>query len=80
MIQIKALANTDTNTWPDEFVKVYLNKYLADQENEDGNGELDSKTLVFKDYLYCKIIFCHKVACDVYVMIFLFSGKILFRF
>ena len=80
MIQIKALANTDTNTWPDKFVKVYLNKYLADQENEDGNGELDSKTLVFKDYLCCKIIFCHKVACDVYITIFLFSGKILFRF
>ena len=35
VIQIKALANTDTATWPDEFVKVYLNNYIADQENED---------------------------------------------
>ena len=25
VIQIKALANNDTATWPDEFVKVYLN-------------------------------------------------------
>ena len=29
VIQIKALANTDTATWPDEFVKSYLNNYLA---------------------------------------------------
>ena len=29
VIQIKALANTDTATWPDEFVKIYLNNYLA---------------------------------------------------
>ena len=35
VIQIKALANTDTGTWPDEFVKVKLNNYLASQENED---------------------------------------------
>ena len=25
MIQIKTSASTDTATWPDEFVKVYLN-------------------------------------------------------
>ena len=29
VIQINALANTDTSIWPDEFVTVYLNKYLA---------------------------------------------------
>ena len=34
VIQIKALANADTATWPDEFVKVYLTNYLAGQENE----------------------------------------------
>ena len=32
--QIKALANTDTATWPDEFVKVCLNNYLAGKEND----------------------------------------------
>ena len=31
LFQIKALANTDTTTWPDEYVKVHLNNYLADQ-------------------------------------------------
>ena len=35
VIQLKALANTNTATWPDEFVKVYLNNHLAGQENED---------------------------------------------
>ena len=35
MIQIKALANTDTATWPYEFLNVYLNSYLAGQENEE---------------------------------------------
>ena len=29
VIQIKAFANTDTTTWLDEFVKVYLSNYLA---------------------------------------------------
>ena len=48
MIQIKALANTDTATWPDEFVKVYLNNYLAGQENEDCIGKLDSEVVVIK--------------------------------
>ena len=40
--QVKALANTDTATWPDEFVTVYLNNYLAGQENEGCIGKLDS--------------------------------------
>ena len=40
MFQIKALANTDTGTWPDEFVKLYLNNYLAGQENEACIGEV----------------------------------------
>ena len=48
MIQIKALANTDTATWPDEFVKVYLDNYLAGQENEDCIGKLDSEVVVVK--------------------------------
>ena len=48
VIQIKALANTDTATWPDEFVKVYLNNYLAGQENEDCIGKLDSEVVVIK--------------------------------
>ena len=36
MIQKKkrVLANTDTDSKSDEFVKVYLNNYLAGQENE----------------------------------------------
>ena len=47
MIQIKALANTNTATWPDKFVKVYLN-YSAGQENEDCIGKLDSEVVVIK--------------------------------
>ena len=42
VIQIKALANTDTATWSDEFVKAYLNNYSAGQENEDCIRKLDS--------------------------------------
>ena len=49
VIQIRTLANTDTATWPDEFVKVYLNKnYLAGQENEGCIGKLDSEVVLFK--------------------------------
>ena len=48
VIQIKALANTDTATWPDEFVKVYLSNYLADQENEDCICKLDSEVVVIQ--------------------------------
>ena len=48
MIQIKALANTDTATWSDEFVKVYLNNYLAGQENEDSIRKLDSEVVVIQ--------------------------------
>ena len=47
MIQIKALANTDTATWPDELVKIYLNNCLAGQENEDCIGKLDSEVVVY---------------------------------
>ena len=35
LIQVKALANTDTTTWPNEFVKVYLSNYLAGLDKED---------------------------------------------
>ena len=48
MIQIKTLANTDTATWPGEFLKVYLNNYLAGQENEDCIGKLDLEVVVIK--------------------------------
>ena len=48
MIQIKALANTGTYTWPDEFVKVHLINYLAGQEIEDYIGKLNSKVVVIK--------------------------------
>ena len=48
VIQIKALANTDTSTWPDEFVKVYLNNYLAGQENEDCIGKLNSEVVCYQ--------------------------------
>ena len=56
VIQIKALANTDTATWPDEFVKVYLNNYLAGQENEDCIGKLDSEVVVIKTQDSSKVI------------------------
>ena len=45
LMQIKPLANTDTTTWPNKFVKVYLNNYLADLENEDSIGKLDSEVV-----------------------------------
>ena len=48
MIQIKAFANTDTATWLDEFVKVYLNNYLAVQENEDCIRKLNSEVTVIQ--------------------------------
>ena len=48
VIQIKGLANTDTSTWFHEFLKVYLNKYLADQENEACIGKLDFEVNVIK--------------------------------
>ena len=48
MIQIKALANTDTATWPDEFINIYLNNYLGGQENENCIGELDSEVVAIK--------------------------------
>ena len=48
LIQIKALANTDTATWPDEFINVYLKNYLAGQENEACICKLDSEVVVIK--------------------------------
>ena len=48
MNQIKAVANTDTATWRDKFVKVYLNIYVAGQENEGCIGKLDSEVVLFK--------------------------------
>ena len=48
VIQINALANTDTATWPDEFLKVYLNNYVAGQGNEDCIRKLDSEVVVIQ--------------------------------
>ena len=48
MIRIKASANTDTATWPDGFINIYLNNYLGGQENENCIGELDSEVVVVK--------------------------------
>ena len=48
MIQIKAVARTDTSTQPGEFLKVYLNNYLAGQETEICIGKLDSEVVVIK--------------------------------
>ena len=48
MIQIKTSASTDTATWPDEFVKVYLNNYLASQESDVYIDKLDSEVVLFK--------------------------------
>ena len=48
MFQIKALANTDTGVWLHEFVKAYLNNYLASQEDEACIGKLDSEVVVIK--------------------------------
>ena len=48
MNQIKTLANTDTTTWSDEFVKVYLNSYLEGQEHEGCISKLDSEVVLFK--------------------------------
>ena len=48
MTQIKALANTDAATWADEFVKDYLNNYLAGKENDNSMHKLDSEIVVCK--------------------------------
>ena len=48
MIQIKALANIDTVTWPDEFLKVYLTNYLSGQKNEACIGKLNSEVIGIK--------------------------------
>ena len=47
-VQIKALANTDTATWPDDFLKVYLNSDVAGQEFEDCICKLDSEVITIK--------------------------------
>ena len=47
-IQVKALANTDTDAWSHEFVKVYLNNYIVAQENKDCVGKLDSEFAFIK--------------------------------
>ena len=56
LIQIKALANTNTATWPDEFVNVYLNNYLAGKENDNSINKLDSKIVFLKLKIVKKIL------------------------
>ena len=41
--QIKNLEHTDTSSWPNEFVKLYLSNYLAGRENEECIAKLDSE-------------------------------------
>ena len=48
LTQVIALANTNTATWFDEFVEVYLNNDLADKENDSSIRKLDSEIVVFK--------------------------------
>ena len=48
MIQRKPLANSDTAACSDEFVKDYLNNYLASQKNENCSCELNSEVIVIK--------------------------------
>ena len=48
LIQIKALMNTDTTSWPAEFVKLFLNNHLAGKENEECISKLDSEVVVIK--------------------------------
>ena len=55
MNEIKALANTDTATQPDEYVKIHLNNYLAGKENEDCVDNLDSEVVLFKAKTATKI-------------------------
>ena len=46
LTQIKPLANTNTATWPDEFVKLYLNNYLPGKKNDSSICKLDSEVVV----------------------------------
>ena len=47
-MQIKALANTNTARWPNEFAEVYLNNYLTGLEKEDSIGKLNREVIVIK--------------------------------
>lgn len=46
MIQRKALDNTDTTTWLNEFVKVYLNTYLVGLKIKDCICKLNSEVVI----------------------------------
>ena len=48
LTQIKVSANTNTTTWPNEFIKVYQSNYLAGKENDSSIHKLDSEIIVFK--------------------------------
>ena len=51
LTQIKASANTETTTWSDEFVKFYLNNYLAGKINDSSIRTIDSE-IIFKAQAY----------------------------
>ena len=46
--QTNVLANIIAATWPDEFVKVYLNNYLAGEQTNSSVHKLDSEIVAFK--------------------------------
>ena len=48
VMQIKALADTDTSDWPNEFVKLYLTNHLAARENEECIANLNSEIFEMK--------------------------------
>lgn len=48
VMQRKALDNTDTTTWFNEFVKVYLNTYLVGLKIKDCICKLNSEVVVIK--------------------------------
>ena len=43
MDKIKALEDTDTLDWPNEYVKLFLTNYLAGEENENAIANLNSE-------------------------------------
>lgn len=55
VIQIKALAKNNTATWPNDFIKIWLNNYLVSEENEGWTDKVDSKLLLWRYKIVVKI-------------------------
>lgn len=55
VIQIKALAKNNTATWPNDFIKIWLNNYLVSEENEGWIDKVDSKLLLWRYKIVVKI-------------------------